>query len=193
MQSVIPCCFFCLFQASSQEGASKVFELLQGKTFRSVGWRTLFDCLSIYEEKFKQSLQSAGGMLPEFQEGDAKALVAYLNVLQKVITLTSTFIFVPVNMYCLFVLIRWFIKRGSYVSDKSIFFLLRCSWHSPAFEMICSCQYCSLWSFLCSCLLRYLIFVWFSSSPPSLYFSYLFDILILCSQVQRLCNILLFL
>lgn len=71
--------------ASSQEGASKVFELLQGKTFRSVGWRTLFDCLSIYEDKFKQSLQNAGAMLPEFQEGDAKALVAYLNVLQKVI------------------------------------------------------------------------------------------------------------
>ncbi|KAK9141697.1 hypothetical protein Syun_011097 [Stephania yunnanensis] len=71
--------------ASSQEGASKVFELLQGKTFRSVGWRTLFDCLSIYEEKFKQSLQSAGGVLPEFEEGDAKAIVAYLNVLQKVV------------------------------------------------------------------------------------------------------------
>uniref|UniRef100_A0A5B7BQC9 Nuclear pore complex protein NUP205 n=1 Tax=Davidia involucrata TaxID=16924 RepID=A0A5B7BQC9_DAVIN len=71
--------------ASSQEGASKVFDLLQGKTFRSIGWSTLFDCLSIYEEKFKQSLQSAGAMLPEFQEGDAKALVAYLNVLQKVV------------------------------------------------------------------------------------------------------------
>lgn len=72
------------FQASSQEGASKVFDLLQGKTFRSVGWSTLFDCLSIYTERFKQSLQTAGAMLPEFQEGDAKALVAYLNVLQKV-------------------------------------------------------------------------------------------------------------
>ncbi|XP_059635097.1 nuclear pore complex protein NUP205 [Cornus florida] len=71
--------------ASSEEGASKVFDLLQGKTFRSIGWSTLFDCLSIYEEKFKQSLQSAGAMLPEFQEGDAKALVAYLNVLQKVV------------------------------------------------------------------------------------------------------------
>jgi nuclear pore complex protein Nup205 len=71
--------------ASSEEGASKVFELLKGKTFRSIGWSTLFDCLSIYEEKFKQSLQTAGAMLPEFQEGDAKALVAYLNVLQKVI------------------------------------------------------------------------------------------------------------
>lgn len=70
--------------ASSQEGALKVFELLQGKTFRSVGWSTLFDCLSIYEEKFKQALQSPGAILPEFQEGDAKALVAYLNVLQKV-------------------------------------------------------------------------------------------------------------
>ncbi|KAI3943224.1 hypothetical protein MKW92_002488 [Papaver armeniacum] len=71
--------------ASSQEGASKVWELLQGKTFRSVGWSTLFDCLSIYEERFKQSHQNSGTMLPEFEEGDAKALVAYLNVLQKVV------------------------------------------------------------------------------------------------------------
>ncbi|KAL6006312.1 hypothetical protein ACLOJK_040359 [Asimina triloba] len=73
-----------IYQASSEEGASKVFELLQGKTFRSVGWNTLFECLSIYEQKFKQALQSTGTVLPEFQEGDAKALVAYLNVLQKV-------------------------------------------------------------------------------------------------------------
>ncbi|XP_077210823.1 nuclear pore complex protein (DUF3414) isoform X2 [Tasmannia lanceolata] len=71
--------------ASSEEGASKVFELLQGKAFRSVGWNILFECLSIYEQKFKHALQSAGTMLPEFQEGDAKALVAYLDVLQKVI------------------------------------------------------------------------------------------------------------
>ncbi|KAG8654366.1 nuclear pore complex protein NUP205 isoform X3 [Manihot esculenta] len=71
--------------ASSQEGASKVYELLQGKAFRSVGWSTLFDCLTIYDEKFKQSLQTSGTVLPEFQEGDAKALVAYLSVLQKVI------------------------------------------------------------------------------------------------------------
>lgn len=76
---------FMFYQASSQEGASKVFELLQGKAFRSVGWSTLFDCLSIYDEKFKQSLQTTGAMLPEFPEGDAKALVAYLNVLQKVL------------------------------------------------------------------------------------------------------------
>lgn len=71
--------------ASTEEGASKVFDLLHSKTFRSVGWSTLFDCISIYEDKFKQSLQTAGTILPEFQEGDAKALVAYLNVLQKVI------------------------------------------------------------------------------------------------------------
>ncbi|KAL3825107.1 hypothetical protein ACJIZ3_021136 [Penstemon smallii] len=71
--------------ACNSEGASKVFELLQGKTFRSIGWSTLFDCLSIYEEKFKQSLQSPGALLPEFQEGDAKALVAYLIVLQQVV------------------------------------------------------------------------------------------------------------
>jgi len=44
----------------------------------------LFDCLNIYAEKLKQSLLTTGAMLPEFQEGDAKALVAYLNVLQKV-------------------------------------------------------------------------------------------------------------
>lgn len=76
---------FFFFKASSQEGASKVYELLKGKAFRSVGWSTLFDCLSIYDEKFKQSLQTAGAMLPEFPEGDAKALVAYLSVLQKVL------------------------------------------------------------------------------------------------------------
>lgn len=45
----------------------------------------MFDCISIYEDKLKQSLQTAGTILPEFQEGDAKALVAYLNVLQKVL------------------------------------------------------------------------------------------------------------
>jgi nuclear pore complex protein Nup205 len=45
----------------------------------------LFDCIRIYDEKFKQSLQTAGAMMPEFLEGDAKALVAYLNVLQKVV------------------------------------------------------------------------------------------------------------
>ncbi|KAK6156483.1 hypothetical protein DH2020_010731 [Rehmannia glutinosa] len=71
--------------ACNPEGASKVFELLQGKTFHSIGWSTLFDCLSIYEEKFKQSVQSPGAVLPEFQEGDAKALVAYLNVLKQVV------------------------------------------------------------------------------------------------------------
>lgn len=59
--------------------------MLQSRTFRSVGWSTLFECLSIYDEKFKQSLQTAGAMLPEIQEGDAKALVGYLTVLQKVL------------------------------------------------------------------------------------------------------------
>lgn len=70
--------------ACSQEGSSKVYELLQGNTFRTVSWSTLFECLTIYGEKFKQSLQTSGAMLPEFPEGDARALVAYLNVLQKV-------------------------------------------------------------------------------------------------------------
>lgn len=62
-----------------------MYELLQGRTFRSISWSTLFDCLSIYEDKFKQSLQSTGTILPEIQEGDAKALVAYLCVLRKVL------------------------------------------------------------------------------------------------------------
>lgn len=61
-----------------------VFELLQGKAFRSIGWSTLFDCLSIYDQKFKQSFQGSSASLPEIQEGDARALVAYLDVLQKV-------------------------------------------------------------------------------------------------------------
>ncbi|CAA0815850.1 Nuclear pore complex protein NUP205 [Striga hermonthica] len=71
--------------ACNPESASKVFELLQGKTFHSIRWNTLFDCLSIYEEKFRHSAHSPGSLVPEFQEGDAKALVAYLNVLQKVV------------------------------------------------------------------------------------------------------------
>ncbi|THU61042.1 hypothetical protein C4D60_Mb07t19100 [Musa balbisiana] len=71
--------------ASTEEGASKVFELLQGKMFRSIGWSTLFDCLSIYDNTFKQALQTSGNLLPDFQEGDAQALVAYLNVLKKVV------------------------------------------------------------------------------------------------------------
>ncbi|KAK1417250.1 hypothetical protein QVD17_26375 [Tagetes erecta] len=70
--------------ALSEEGASKVYELLQGRTFRAISWSTLFNCLSIYEEKFKQSIQNTGP-LPEIQEGDAKALVAYLCVLRKVV------------------------------------------------------------------------------------------------------------
>jgi nuclear pore complex protein Nup205 len=76
--------FFWTSQASTEVGAAKVYELLQGKVYRSVGWNTLFDCLSIYEEKFKKSIQSSASMLPDFPEGDAQALVAYLAILQKV-------------------------------------------------------------------------------------------------------------
>ena len=75
---------YCTYQASTEAGAAKVYELLQGKIYRSVGWSTLFDCLSIYEEKFKKSIQSSASILPDFPEGDAQALVAYLAVLQKV-------------------------------------------------------------------------------------------------------------
>ncbi|KAF3485010.1 hypothetical protein F2Q69_00055083 [Brassica cretica] len=71
--------------ASTQEGASKVYELLKGTSFCSIGWATLFDCIGIYDDKFKQFLQTAVTVIPDFLEGDAKVLVAYLNVLQKVI------------------------------------------------------------------------------------------------------------
>lgn len=80
-----PYCHLYSVQASTQEGASKVYELLKGTAFRSIGWATLFDCIGIYDDKFKQSLQTSGTVMPDFLEGDAKALVAYLNVLQKVI------------------------------------------------------------------------------------------------------------
>lgn len=80
-----PHCHLYSVQASTQEGASKVYELLRGTAFRSIGWATLFDCIRIYDDKFKQSLQTAGTVMPDFLEGDAKALVSYLNVLQKVI------------------------------------------------------------------------------------------------------------
>lgn len=74
--------------ASTLEGAFKVFELNEDSTFHSMDWITLFDCISIYE-KFKQSLQSAEAMLPEFQEGDAKALVPYTP---KVLTSVFSFL-----------------------------------------------------------------------------------------------------
>ncbi|PON80865.1 Nucleoporin [Trema orientale] len=70
--------------AYCQEGASKVYELLKGKAFHPVR-STLFGYLSLYDDKIKQSLQTAEAMLPEFPEGDAKALVAYLNVHHKVV------------------------------------------------------------------------------------------------------------
>ncbi|GJS27963.1 nuclear pore complex protein NUP205, partial [Tanacetum coccineum] len=78
------CSSTAVLEASSEEGAFKVYDLLQGRTFCSISWSTLFDCLSVYEEKCKQSLQNAGPILLETQEGDAKALVAYLCVLRKV-------------------------------------------------------------------------------------------------------------
>lgn len=70
--------------ASSEEGAKKVYLLLQGKTARSISWHTLFNSLNVYEEHFTQSFQASGALLPPFQEGDAKALEAYLQVLKKV-------------------------------------------------------------------------------------------------------------
>jgi nuclear pore complex protein Nup205 len=76
---------YILIQASSEEGAKKVYLLLQNKTSWSVGWHTLFTSLNVYEQHFKQSLQTTGALLPPFPEGDAKALEAYLQVLKKVV------------------------------------------------------------------------------------------------------------
>eukprot|EP00250_Pteridium_aquilinum_P027366 c3475_g1_i1 orf=80-5854(+) len=70
--------------ASSEEGSRKVYLLLQNKASWSVSWHTLFSSLNVYEQHFKQSLQTTGALLPPFQEGDAKALEAYLRVLKKV-------------------------------------------------------------------------------------------------------------
>ncbi|CAJ2632760.1 unnamed protein product [Trifolium pratense] len=111
--------------ASSHEGASKVHELLQGKAFRSIGWSTLFECLTIYDEKFKQSLQTAGAMLPEIQEGDAKALVAYLNVLKKItsLNLDNTSIFLGDYMlgYITLCLIYQVVENGNPIERKNWF------------------------------------------------------------------------
>jgi hypothetical protein len=52
---------------------------------RGVGWQILFNSLNLYESRFNQILQSTGTLLPVFQEGDARALEAYLRVLKKVI------------------------------------------------------------------------------------------------------------
>ncbi|MCO5606891.1 hypothetical protein L7F22_061082 [Adiantum nelumboides] len=70
--------------ASSAEGSRKVYVLLQNKASWSVSWHTLFSSLGVYEQHFKQSLQTTGAFLPSFQEGDARALEAYLRILKKV-------------------------------------------------------------------------------------------------------------
>ncbi|GLJ05177.1 hypothetical protein SUGI_0012850 [Cryptomeria japonica] len=71
--------------ASGEEGAKRVFQLLQSKAIRNVGWHILFNSLNVYEQKFKRCLQNTRALLPSFQEGDARVLVAYLRVLQRVI------------------------------------------------------------------------------------------------------------
>ncbi|MCO5564372.1 hypothetical protein L7F22_018032 [Adiantum nelumboides] len=70
--------------ASSVEGSRKVYVLLQNKASWSVSWHTLFSSLDVYEQHFKQSLETTGAFLPSFQEGDARALEAYLRILKKV-------------------------------------------------------------------------------------------------------------
>ena len=60
-----------------------MYQLLQNKASWSVSWHTLFSSLNVYEQHFKQSLQTTGALLPPFQEGDAKALEAYLRVFEK--------------------------------------------------------------------------------------------------------------
>ncbi|CAM6098602.1 unnamed protein product [Calypogeia fissa] len=70
--------------ASNEDTGKKVYQLLQNKMIRGVGWQILFNSLNVYDYRFRQTLQSPGGLLPEFQNWDARALEAYLRVLKKV-------------------------------------------------------------------------------------------------------------
>lgn len=70
--------------AASEEGAKKIYQMLQNKAIRTLGWQTLFNSLIVYDQRFRQCLQNAGAFLPPFQEGDARALEAYLKVLRRV-------------------------------------------------------------------------------------------------------------
>lgn len=69
--------------AASEEGAKKVYRLLENKGIRTVGWQTLFKSLIDYDQRIKQSLQ-VSGVFPPFQDLDARALEAYLKVLKMV-------------------------------------------------------------------------------------------------------------
>lgn len=85
---------FCCAQALDEEGAARVHGLLQGRAFRSIGWSKLFDCLTIYEERFKKAIQSSStAVLPDFPKPEAQALVAYLKILKKVSLLFILLIF----------------------------------------------------------------------------------------------------
>ncbi|KAL2621518.1 hypothetical protein R1flu_001723 [Riccia fluitans] len=75
--------------ASNEDTAKKIYQLLQNKTIRAVGWSTLFNSLNVYDQRFRQSLQTTGALLPVFQVGDARALEAYLKVLKKVLEVGS--------------------------------------------------------------------------------------------------------
>lgn len=71
-------------QAVCEEGARKVYHLLQKKSIRTLGWQTLFNSLVAYDERFRQFLQIPGAVLPLFQERDGRTLEAYLSVLGRV-------------------------------------------------------------------------------------------------------------
>ncbi|XP_078177488.1 nuclear pore complex protein (DUF3414) isoform X2 [Carex rostrata] len=72
--------------ALDEEGATRVHGLLQGRAFSSIGWSKLFDCLTIYEDRFKKTLQSSStAVLQDFPKPEAHALVAYLKILKKVV------------------------------------------------------------------------------------------------------------
>ena len=61
-----------------------MYQMLQNKAIRTLGWQTLFNSLIVYDQRFKQRIQTAGSFLPPLQEGDARALEAYLKVLRRV-------------------------------------------------------------------------------------------------------------
>ncbi|GAQ82869.1 nuclear pore complex protein Nup205 [Klebsormidium nitens] len=70
--------------ATGEDGARKVYELLQNGPFRIARWASLFSSLLEYDRRFREALQSTGEE-PPFPPGDARALEAYCRVLRKVV------------------------------------------------------------------------------------------------------------
>lgn len=70
--------------ATGAEGARQVYRLLQERAFKVISWETLFHTLVVYDQQFRQSMQTTGAVLTPFPPGDARALEAYLRTMKKV-------------------------------------------------------------------------------------------------------------